>query len=125
MHIETPAVTPADRSISPSRMTNTSAMPSITSVAACVMRLAKLRSVRKNGLRIENMIVSTTKPPIAGRAPISPPRTRWNHAFTWSPSVPSWPLPIRSMDAGSTWVSVPSDWLLMPWLPSKVFVPVM
>ena len=54
MHMVTPAVTPADRSISPSRITNTSAMPSITRVAAWVIRLAKLRSVRKNGLSTEN-----------------------------------------------------------------------
>ena len=72
-----PLVTPADRSISPSRRTNTSAMPSITSVAAWVRRFAKLRSVRKNGLRKLNRIVSTMNPPTAGRAPISPLRTRW------------------------------------------------
>ena len=100
MHIVTPAVTPADRSISPSRMTKTSAMPSMTSVAACVMRFAKLRSVRKNGLRIENRMLSTTKPATAGRAPMSPPRTRWNQARTWSSRPPSWPLPMRSSDLG-------------------------
>ena len=49
MHIVRPLVTPAERSISPRRITKTSAMPSMTSVAAWVRRLAKLRSVRKYG----------------------------------------------------------------------------
>jgi hypothetical protein len=43
----TPDVTPAERSISPGRITNTSAIASITSVAACVSRFAKLRPVKK------------------------------------------------------------------------------
>ncbi len=45
--IATPEVTPADRSISPRRITNTSAIASMTRVAAWVIRFAKLRSVRK------------------------------------------------------------------------------
>jgi hypothetical protein len=59
MHRETPAVTPADRSISPRRMTKTSAMPSMTSVAACVTRFARLRSVGNTGLRMENRCCRT------------------------------------------------------------------
>ena len=101
-----PLVTPADRSISPSSSTNTSAMASMTSVAAWVRRLAKFRSVRKNGLRKLNRMVSTTNPPTAGRAPISPLRTRWKYARTWSPIVPSWPLPMRSALISVTEVSV-------------------
>ena len=82
MHMVTPAVTPADRSISPSRITKTSAMPSMTRVAAWVIRLAKLRSVRKKGLSTENSTLRTMNPATAGRAPMSPPRTRWSQART-------------------------------------------
>jgi hypothetical protein len=53
----------------------------MTSVAAWVIRLAKLRSVRKNGLRIENRMLRTMNPPTAGRAPISPPRMRDHQAL--------------------------------------------
>ena len=78
----TPEVTPAERSISPSRITNVSAMASVTSVAAWVSRFAKLSSVRKNGLRKVKRMLSTRKPPMAGRAPMSPDLTFWNQPRT-------------------------------------------
>jgi len=45
--IPTPAVTPADRSISASRITKVRAMASIMSAAVCVIRFAMLIRVRK------------------------------------------------------------------------------
>ncbi len=73
----TPAVTPADRSISASRITNTSATASIARNAVCVMRFATFSRPRKSPpLRNWNRTQSTMKPPMAGSIPISPERTR-------------------------------------------------
>ena len=72
-----PPVTPADRSISASRITNVNATASIISAAVWVIRLAMLVLVKKNGVAAQNTRLSTTRPARAGSIPISPPRTRW------------------------------------------------
>ena len=72
-----PPVTPADRSISASMITNVNATASIISAAVWVIRFAMLVLVKKKGVAAQNSRLSTTSPPRAGSMPISPPRTRW------------------------------------------------
>ena len=72
-----PAVTPADRSISPSSSTKTRPIAMTMTGAPCWIRLAKLNaSVKVDGRRAENTTTSTNRPSTAGSAPTSPPRTR-------------------------------------------------
>jgi hypothetical protein len=44
--------------------------------APWVSRLAKLPAEKNTGRRMEKTITSTTSPKMAGREPMSPPRTR-------------------------------------------------
>src|SRR4051794_38109183 len=77
-----PPATPADRSISPSSSTGTSAMASTQIGAAWVIRLAKLPTHGNvSGRRAEKMTASTPSPSTAGRAPRSPPRRR--STYSW------------------------------------------
>src|SRR3954454_12675405 len=78
-----PPATPADRSISPSSSTGTSAMASTQIGAAWVIRLAKLPTDGNvSGRSAEKMTASTTSPSTAGRAPMSPPRRRSTYSWT-------------------------------------------
>ena len=72
----TPLAVPADRSISPSSSTQTKAIPSRMIGAAWVIRFARFVLVRNLSLTLAKMIKSTTRPPMAGSMPTSPPRTR-------------------------------------------------
>ena len=72
----TPAVYPAERSISPNNKTKTSPIAITITAAAWVIRLAKFPGV-KNTLDIDPKTKhSTTRPRIAGNEPMSPAFTR-------------------------------------------------
>src|SRR3954470_13784686 len=78
-----PPATPADRSISPSSSTGTSAMASTQIGAAWVIRLAKLPTDGKvSGRSAEKIRARTTSPSTAGRAPMSPPRSLSTYSWT-------------------------------------------
>src|SRR3954452_2421969 len=78
-----PPATPADRSISPSSSTGTSAMASTQIGAAWVIRLAKLPTDGKvSGRSAEKIRARTTRPSTAGRAPMSPPRSLSTYSWT-------------------------------------------
>ena len=69
---ETPAVTPAERSISAKTSTKTSPIANTIKVAAWLNRLAKFKAVKNTGLITEKSTASTIRPSIAGSDPISP-----------------------------------------------------
>ncbi len=72
-----PPVTPADRSMSPSSSTGMRPIASTEIAEACTSRLAMFRLlVKVSGRRIEKTMKRATRPSTAGRAPMSPPRTR-------------------------------------------------
>ena len=73
---ETPPATPADRSMSPSSSTGTSAIARMMIEPDWVSRFAMLRFERNRSLAKPNTMNSTTRPSTDGSAPMSPPRTR-------------------------------------------------
>ena len=66
----TPPTKPADRSISPSRSTNTSAMARSMYTAPCTSRFTMLPAVRKFEFRLWKMIEMRNRPSTTGSTPL-------------------------------------------------------
>ena len=67
-----PATNPTDRSISPSRRTNTSPIASRLKTAAWTSRLTRLPAVRNFESRDSKKIETRSSPAMTGRTPLSP-----------------------------------------------------
>ena len=72
-----PAVTPAERSISPSNKTKVKPIARVVTVAVWVKRFAKLMGFKNIGLATAKIVAKITKPSSAGSDPVSPPLTRF------------------------------------------------
>ena len=72
----TPLAKPADRSISPSSRTKIRPIAIKVTCAPWVNRLAKLTALKNVSRATPKIRQSTIRPRMAGRLPMSPPRTR-------------------------------------------------
>ena len=73
---DNPAVTPADKSISPKSKTKVNPIASVVTVAVWVNKLAKLIGFKKIGFATAKIVARITKPSKAGKDPVSPHFTR-------------------------------------------------
>src|SRR5215472_1906009 len=87
MTAPTAATYPTERSISPSSRTNPSAMARTMKTALCWNRLTRLPAERKtcSGLMAWKTTMMTSRPPMTGSSPLSPPRTRAHQPWRYSP----------------------------------------
>jgi hypothetical protein len=90
-----PPVKPADRSISPSRRTNTRPIAMTVTPAVWLIRFAKFAGFVKLSAVIEKAITRNSRPRIAGRAPTSPPRILTTYDRTM-------PLRVARSSSGAT-----------------------
>jgi hypothetical protein len=74
---DNPAVTPADKSISPNNKTKVKPMARVVTVAVCVSKFAKLIGFKNIGFATAKIVAKITKPSKAGSDPVSPPFTRF------------------------------------------------